>query len=106
MECNISLFLASRFFFIFRSFGINFQSLYLNVVSMVSSIAYRRSGTCRNIIALLNIIYDEEISHELQWNITYMCDEEQVKFSIYTEYAKVRKKTDAPLECQQLELFL
>ncbi|KRX33858.1 hypothetical protein T09_6461 [Trichinella sp. T9] len=36
--------------------------MFQNVVSMVSSIAYRRSGTCRNIIALLNIIYDEECS--------------------------------------------
>ncbi|KAL1245389.1 2-isopropylmalate synthase [Trichinella spiralis] len=68
----------------------------LNVVSMVSSIAYRRSGTCGNIVALLNIIYDEEISHGLQWNITYMCHEEQ----------KRRKKTDKPLQCRQLELFL
>ncbi|KRY21447.1 hypothetical protein T12_9455 [Trichinella patagoniensis] len=80
--------------------------MFQNVVSMVSSIAYRRSGTCRNIIALLNIIYDEEISHGLQWNITYMCDEEQVKFSIYSEYVKLRKKADTPLECRQLELFL
>ncbi|XP_003379578.1 hypothetical protein Tsp_03235 [Trichinella spiralis] len=52
-----------------------------NVVSMVSSIAYRRSGTCGNIVALLNIIYDEEISHGLQWNITYMCHEEQIEIA-------------------------
>ncbi|XP_003379587.1 conserved hypothetical protein [Trichinella spiralis] len=53
---------------------------------MVSSIAYRRSGMCGNIVALLNIIYDEEISPGLQWNITYMCHEEQVTISIYSEY--------------------
>ncbi|KRZ49237.1 hypothetical protein T02_11421, partial [Trichinella nativa] len=34
--CNISLFLASRFFFIFRPFGINFQSLYLVNLHSVS----------------------------------------------------------------------
>ncbi|KRZ49240.1 hypothetical protein T02_8247 [Trichinella nativa] len=80
--------------------------MFQNAVSMVSSIAYRRSGTCRNIIALLNNIYDEEISHGLQWYITYMCDEEQVKFSIYSEYVKLRKEADTVLECRQLELFL
>ncbi|KRY56927.1 hypothetical protein T03_12065, partial [Trichinella britovi] len=45
-----------------------------NVAFMVSCIVYRRIRTCCNIIALLNIIYDEQILNDLKLNTIYMCD--------------------------------
>ncbi|KRX36557.1 hypothetical protein T05_13533 [Trichinella murrelli] len=50
------------------------ENVSINVAFMVSCIVYRRIRTCCNIIALLNIIYDEQILNDLKLNTIYMCD--------------------------------
>ncbi|KRX73443.1 hypothetical protein T06_10435 [Trichinella sp. T6] len=101
--------------------------MFQNAVSMVSSIAYRRSGTCRNIIALLNNIYDEENAVSMVSSIAYRRSgtcrniiallnniyDEEISHGLqwYITYMcdeeqKLGKEADTVLECRQLELFL
>ncbi|KRZ61296.1 hypothetical protein T02_11147 [Trichinella nativa] len=50
------------------------ENVSINVAFMVSCIVYRRIRTCCNIIALLNIIYEEKILNDLKLNNIHMCD--------------------------------